>query len=155
MCIRNSYVFQSITVRCRNQVRAFPLWGKARTQLPRAKSPKEANPMSTQNPSQNADQNSYAEETALTDLFGDHPKTKILAVLLGEARDVNITRIAEMGGMSRSTVYEYVDDLRDLGVVEQTRKVGGSPLYQINRDSDVAKKLAQLEWDLVEVYDET
>lgn len=110
--------------------------------------------MSVENVTPNGNESSYAEEVAFTDLFGDHPKTKILAVLLGESRDVNITRIAEMGGMSRSTVYEYVDDLLDLGVIEQTRKVGGSPLYQINRDSDVAKKLAQLEWDLVEVYEE-
>jgi len=110
--------------------------------------------MSVKHSTPNGDENSYAEEAALTDLFGDHPKTKILAVLLGESRDVNITRIAEMSGMSRSTVYEYVDDLRDLGVIKQTRKVGGSPLYQLNRDSNVAKKLAQLEWDLVDVFDE-
>jgi DNA-binding transcriptional ArsR family regulator len=96
----------------------------------------------------------YAEQTALTDLFGDHPKTKILAVLTAESRDINITRLAELAGSSRSTIYDHIEDLQELGVVEQTRKVGGSPLYQINKDSDVAKKLAQLEWDLVEEYDD-
>ena len=96
----------------------------------------------------------YAEQTALIDLFGDHPKTKILAVLTAESRDINITRLAELAGSSRSTIYDHIDDLQELGVVEQTRKVGGSPLYQLNRDSDIAKKLAQLEWDLIEEYDD-
>lgn len=104
--------------------------------------------------SENTEDTTFAEESALTDLFGDHPKTKILAVLLSEARDVNITRIAELGGMSRSTVYKHVEDLQELGIVEQTRKIGGSPLYQLNRESDVAEKLGQLEWDLLDVYGE-
>ncbi|MCG1004348.1 MULTISPECIES: helix-turn-helix domain-containing protein [Halobacterium] len=97
---------------------------------------------------------SYAEQTALTDLFGDHPKTKILAVLTAESRDINITRLAEMAGSSRSTIYDHIDDLQEIGVVEQTRKVGGSPLYQLNRDSETAKKLAQLEWELIEEHND-
>ena len=110
--------------------------------------------MATKNTTQNTESSTFAEESALTDLFGDHPKTKILAALLSEARDVNITRIAELSGMSRSTVYKHVEDLQGLEIVEQTRKVGGSPLYQINRENPVAKQLAQLEWDLLDVYDD-
>ena len=96
----------------------------------------------------------FAEQSALTDLLGDHPKAKILAVLTSESRDINITRLSDLAGCSRSTIYNHIDDLIELGAVEQTRKVGGSPLYQLNRDSSVAKKLAQLEWDLVEQYEE-
>lgn len=110
--------------------------------------------MATTNSTHNTEESTFAEESALTDLFGDHPKTKILAALLSEARDVNITRIADLGGMSRSTVYKHVEDLQDLGVVEQTRKIGGSPLYQLNRESDVAEKLGQLEWALLDVFEE-
>lgn len=41
-------------------------------------------------------------------------------------------------------------------MVEQTREVSGSPLYQIDRDSPVAERLAELEYDLVdEIADET
>jgi DNA-binding transcriptional ArsR family regulator len=103
---------------------------------------------------QNEEASPYAEHSALTDLFGNHPKTKILAALLSESRDVNVSRIAELAGVSRTTVYDHIDDLQQLGVVERTRKVGGSPLYQINKDSAPAKKLAQLEWDLVEEYED-
>lgn len=95
----------------------------------------------------------YADETALTDLLGDNPKVKILAVLLSEGRDINVSRIAEQAGVSRSTVYDHIDNLQALGVVEQTRKIGGSPLYQLKKESEAAKKLAQLEWALLDEYE--
>lgn len=92
----------------------------------------------------------YTENAALTELFGDSPKVKILAVLLQQGRDTNVSTIADVGGMSRSSVYRHIEDLIDLGVVEKTREIGGSPLYQINKDSAVSNKLAALEWALVE-----
>jgi DNA-binding transcriptional ArsR family regulator len=110
-------------------------------------------PMGTKNDPANSG-TSFAGQTALTDLFGDHPKTKILSVLLSESRDVNVSHIAEQAGMSRSTVYKHIDDLIGLNVVSQTRSVGGSPMYQIDRDSETAKQLAKLEWSLVDEYEE-
>ncbi|ERH13235.1 MAG: transcriptional regulator [halophilic archaeon J07HB67] len=101
-------------------------------------------------PQTTQDEQSYAERAALTTLFGDTPRVKILAVLLAEGRDTNVTTIAELGGMSRNSVYRHIDALIDLGVVEQTREVSGSPLYQIDRDSPVAERLAELEYDLVD-----
>ncbi len=92
----------------------------------------------------------YTDEAALIRLLGDSPKVKILAVLLQQGRDTNVSTIAEIGGMSRSSVYRYIDDLINLGVIEKTREIGGSPLYQINKDSQTAQKLAELEWELVD-----
>jgi len=94
----------------------------------------------------------YAEGTALTKLLGDGPKVKILSAFLADPGwDHNVTEIAEMAGVSRNTVYRHIDDLTDLGVVERTRERGGSPQYQINKDNTAAKKLAELEWELVDV----
>ena len=93
---------------------------------------------------------SFAEQTALTELLGNHPKVKILAVLLSEGRDINVSQIAEQAGMSRSTVYDHIEDLQAMEVVEQTRKISGSPLYQINKHSDVAEQLHKLEWTLID-----
>lgn len=103
---------------------------------------------------QTTDSEPYAEQTALAQLLGDHPKVKILASLLSEGHDINVSRIADLAGMSRSTVYNHIDALINLGVVEHTRDVGGSPMYQINRDSEVAKLLGKLEWQLLEEFDE-
>lgn len=107
-------------------------------------------PMSTTTDQNQSDDVPFAEQAALTTLLGNHPKVKIISVLLSEGRDTNISHIAEQAGMSRSTVYKHIDDLRDLNVVEKTREISGSPLYQMNRQSDVAKKLAQTEWALVD-----
>lgn len=97
----------------------------------------------------------YAEGHALTNLFGESAKTKIIAALLSESDvDVNVTDIADLAGLHRTTVYDHIDDLEALGVVEQTRTVSGSPMYQINRDSDVAEDIAQLHWDLLDVVAE-
>lgn len=96
----------------------------------------------------------FAEEAVLTNLLGGHPKVKILSVLLSEGHDINISQIAEQAGVSRSTVYNHIDDLEDLQVIEETREIGGSHLYQINRQSSIAKKLAQLEWDLLDKFEE-
>lgn len=107
--------------------------------------------MSTINQS---DGDTFAENAVLTAMLGDHPKVKILAVLLKSGRDINVSQIAEQAGMSRSTVYDHIDGLMTINVVEKTREIGGSPLYQINRDSEAAEKLAQLEWALLDEFAE-
>ena len=94
----------------------------------------------------------FAEGSALTHLLGNNPKVRILSGLLSENDvDINVTQITDLAGIHRSTVYDHIGDLVRVDVVEQTRTVGGSPLYRINRDSEVAENLAQLEWDLLDV----
>ena len=93
----------------------------------------------------------YAEGTVLTEVLGGHAKVKILVALLGENdRDLNVSDIARLAGIDRSTFYEHVDDLVAYGLVEQTRTVGNSKMYRINRDSAAAEDLARMEWDLLE-----
>lgn len=94
----------------------------------------------------------YAEDTALTKLFGNGPKVKIIAALLSESdHDLNVSQIAELAGVHRSTVYDHLQDLVEVGVVEKTREVSGSQMYRINKDSTIAESVAQLEWDLLDV----
>lgn len=97
----------------------------------------------------------YAEDSALTQLFGNNPKVKIIAVLLSESdRDVTVTDISELAGLHRTTMYDHLDDLVELGVVVKTREVRGSPMYRINRDLAVAEDIARLEWNLLDVIEE-
>lgn len=94
---------------------------------------------------------SAAEATVLTDVLGDHPKVEIIVALLAENdRDRNPTEIARLAGIDRTTFYEHVDDLLAYGIVEQTRTVGNSPMYQIGRENPAAEDLAALEWDLLD-----
>lgn len=88
----------------------------------------------------------YAEGTPLTVLFGSSARVRIVSALLGEDDyDVNVSDLARLAGVARSTVYEHIDELRALGVVEQTRTVGDSPMYRFDRDSEVGERIASLE----------
>lgn len=96
-----------------------------------------------------------AENTVLTDVLGPHAKVKILVALLGENdRDLNPTDISRLAGIDRSTFYEHIDDLVAYDVVVETRTVGNSQMYQINRDNPAAEDLAQMEWDLLDCIPE-
>ncbi|USZ66705.1 winged helix-turn-helix domain-containing protein [Halorussus salilacus] len=95
---------------------------------------------------EDGDLDSYAEDSPFTPLFGQPARTKILAAFVSErGRDLNVSYVAKLAGVARSTVYDHLDDLQELGVVEHTRDVGGSPMYQLNEDSDIAEELVRLE----------
>lgn len=94
---------------------------------------------------------SAASDTVLTDVLGGNAKVKVLAALLGDAdRDLNATEIARLAGIDRSTFYDHIDDLLAYDLVVETRTVGNSTMYRINRESAAAEDLAQLEWDLLD-----
>lgn len=88
----------------------------------------------------------YAEDTPLTYLFGNHAKVKVLSALISEeGHDLNLSDIARLAGVARSTVYDHLDDLVGLGVVEHTRDVGRSSMYRLDPDSDIAEFVRRLE----------
>lgn len=93
----------------------------------------------------------YANGTVLTQALGTHAKVKILAALLSESdRDLNATDVARLAGIDRSTLYDHLDDLLSFELVVETREVGNSTMYQLNRESEAAKALAKLEWELID-----
>lgn len=98
---------------------------------------------------------SAGENTVLTDVLGPHAKVKMLSVLLAENdRDLNATEISRLAGIDSSTFYEHIDDLLAYELVVQTRVVGNSKMYQINRENPAAEDLAQFEWDLLDYVPE-
>lgn len=98
---------------------------------------------------------SAAEDTVLTDVLGGHAKVKILVAVLGaNNRDLNATEIARLAGIDRSTFYEHLDDLLAYEMIVETRQVGNSQMYQINRDNPAAEDLAQMAWDLLDYVEE-
>lgn len=99
--------------------------------------------------------NSLGELALLTQLLGDSAKVKIIAAMLSEDfHDLSVTQIANVAGVHRTTVYEHLEDLEELDVIVNTRTTGGSPMYQINQDSRVAKQLKNLELALLDEFGE-
>lgn len=90
----------------------------------------------------------YADGAPLMALFGTPARTKILSVLLSErGRDLSKSEIARQANVSRSTVYEHLDEFVELGVVQPTRITGGghSQRYQFDDGSQIGAALHKLE----------
>jgi predicted transcriptional regulator len=95
----------------------------------------------------------YAEDTPLLWIFGDSPQIRIIAALLSErGRDINITDISRLSGLSRSAVYDNIDTLLEFDVVVNTRSVGNSRLYQINTDSEIVEHYQRIERKVLKKY---
>lgn len=94
------------------------------------------------------DLSAYADESPLMALFSTPARTKILSVLVSEhGRDLSKSEIARQAGVSRSTVYEHIEELLELGVIQHTRTTQGgqSPRYQFDDESRIGAALYELE----------
>jgi DNA-binding transcriptional ArsR family regulator len=88
----------------------------------------------------------YAEASPFAELFTDRQRTKILAAFVSErGRDITISYAAQLAGVARSTVYDHIEELENMGVVKETRKMGQSQYYTLNNDNDLAHELYRLE----------
>ena len=93
------------------------------------------------------DTDAYAPETIFARLLGGQSRVLLLAALLAEPSDwMTKTDIAERAGVSTRTVTRHIDLLVELGVVETKPSERGYTVYSLNKDSEVAKRLAQVEW---------
>lgn len=90
----------------------------------------------------------YAEDAPLAHLFGMPARTKLISVFVAErGRDLSVSDLARQAGVARSTVYDHLETLQTLGVIEHTRDTGGghSPRYQLAEESPIADLCYQLE----------
>lgn len=68
---------------------------------------------------------------------------KIIGVLHISPRDMSATQICEQAGIDKTSFYDKRDFLLEAGVIEQTRKMGQSPLYDLS-DTKQAELVAKL-----------
>lgn len=93
-----------------------------------------------------SEHDAFADGHPFMDVFGSPGRTKILAAFVSERnRDITISYIARLAGIARSTVYDHLEELEELGVIEQTREMGNSTYYTLNTDNDLAHELYRLE----------
>ncbi|PSQ18505.1 ArsR family transcriptional regulator [Halobacteriales archaeon QS_8_69_73] len=91
-------------------------------------------------------QEAFAEGTPLVELFGKPGRTKLISVFVDERDDdLSISELARQAGVARSTVYDHLDDLVELGIVKETRETGPSTRYQLDGDDKIAELLYQLD----------
>ena len=91
-------------------------------------------------------QEAFADGTPLVELIGEPGRTKLISVFVDEREnDLSISELARQAGVARSTVYDHLDDLVELGIVKETRETGPSTRYQLDTDDEIAELLYQLD----------
>ena len=91
-------------------------------------------------------QEAFAERTPLVELFGKPGRTKLISVFVDEREnDLSISELARQAGVARSTVYDHLDDLVELGIVKETRETGPSTRYRLDDNKEIAELLYQLD----------
>ena len=70
----------------------------------------------------------------LGDILGDLPPIRILDYIVeNEMHDLSISEIMEGTGLSRPAVIKHVKMHEEHGVIEFTRKIGKTNLYQLKK----------------------
>ncbi|GAA0524727.1 Sugar-specific transcriptional regulator TrmB [Halorubrum aquaticum] len=86
-----------------------------------------------------------AGEGALPTLFKSEARATIIeAFVTNRNRELNVSDIARLSDTSRTTVYEQLERLTELGIVEEV-EVGGTTRYTLNNDDELANTLYKLQ----------
>lgn len=93
------------------------------------------------------------EQTIFLQVFGSSPKMKVLDFLLThQAFDYSMTEMAQKTNVSYPIVVNIIEDFLRNKIVVETRKIGKARLFRINTESELAKQLLRLQWNMAKRY---
>ncbi len=91
------------------------------------------------------------EESFFLQYLGDNPKIRILDFLMENfALDFSLPQIAEGSRTAYTTLIGLLPKLMKQGIVMETRKIGKSRLFKINKDSPIVRALFAIDLKLSE-----
>ena len=90
-----------------------------------------------------------SEKSSFRIVFGDSPIVKVIDFFLDNAEfDYSLTDIAKNSDIGWSTLHQFWNDIVRLGIVIKTRRIGRAELYKLNSNSQIVKKLIELDNDV-------
>lgn len=94
----------------------------------------------------NRDPEAFVTNSPLVDLLTPGGKVKILLALIRlRGGKLNPAGICERAAITHDTWYEHRDDLINLyGVIEEAGNAGNSPLYRVDMDDPIVKRLEEI-----------
>lgn len=94
---------------------------------------------------------SYARDSPFVRLLGKPGRVKILDVLLRKHyTELTASQITDLAGVSPSTFSRNKDELLDLGIIREAGDVGGTTVYTLNTESELAQVLRDAQNKLFE-----
>ncbi|AGB35980.1 hypothetical protein [Natronococcus occultus] len=101
-----------------------------------------------------SDPESIVTNIPLTDVFGSHPKTKIIGTLLTEEEDptthFSVNEISRIAGVETDSVEDHVADLVAYGVVVETDELEDRVTYKLDEDDEIVDDIRRLSDKLFE-----
>ena len=93
------------------------------------------------------------EKSLLLEFLGDTPLIRVIDFLLENSIfDYTKTDIAENAGISRASLYNVWPTLAKFEIVKESRKIGNTTLYKLNKENPVVKKLIELDLKISKEY---
>lgn len=95
------------------------------------------------------------EKSFFIKLFGDYPLIRVLDFLLTFREfDYPLTEIAGNSGVGWSTIHTFWNDLVEMGIVIETRRIGRAKLYKLNEENLIVQELIILDKKITEILAE-
>lgn len=97
----------------------------------------------------------YSEGSPFVRLLGKPGRVKLLDVFLRKHyQELTAPEVSDLANVAPSTFHRNIDYLVEIGVIEPTREIGGTQLYKLNIDNQIAKVLGSLRTELLEFTDQ-
>ena len=88
----------------------------------------------------------------LTEIFGNCSKVKVIDLIISHpGTEYSKTDIAKLSGISRSTLYEFIEQLEEYGIIKATKKVGNIQLYELDTNSEITQLISAFQLSLADI----
>ena len=77
-------------------------------------------------------------------IFSKISKACMIVIKDKRGLDFTISDVARNTSMTRVTLYKIWEDLVNIGVIEETRKIGTAKLYRLDENNEITKALINL-----------
>ncbi|MBI5051393.1 hypothetical protein HZC08_01405 [Candidatus Micrarchaeota archaeon] len=97
-----------------------------------------------------------AEKSLLIEFLGDTPFVRVLDFLIQNSIfDYVKSDISESAGISRASLYKIWPTLEKYQIIKETRKIGNTTLYKLNKKNPVVQKLIELDFKISKEFAES
>lgn len=92
------------------------------------------------------------EKSFFIEYFGDLPRLRIIDFLIDNlVYDYSLVEIAKGAGVAYTTLIDIFPDLIKKGIVKETRQVGKSRMYKLNRENPAVEVMLAVDMKISEL----